>query len=278
MRAIGLLAAASFVALSCTRSLPRLPEVEDRASPPIVASPSIPTGSPDAPLPVPPEVEASPPPPPRPDARQTLVAAGGHVVEVYPPLDASPEAVPLVVFLHATCMQPRDICDFWSDGGRAGNWLVCPAGPSVCYGAPDWSGSPRVKANALGAALALVDEAYAPWIDHERGDVLIGYSRGAYAARDILYEGPGRFRGLILLSASVTPDPARLRAAGIRRALLATGDLDGSRPTMVRAVQTLTAAGFPAKFVSLGKVGHWLPDDIANILRDAITWVEAPAL
>ena len=37
-----------------------------------------------------------------------------------------------------------------------------------------------------------------------------------------------------------------------------------------------SAAGIPAKFVSLGKIGHWLPDDIESILREAITWVETP--
>ncbi len=181
-----------------------------------------------------------------------------------------------MVFLHATCMEPVDVCDFWSRAGREGSWLVCPAGPSTCYGAPDWAGTPKEKADALDAALATVDGAYAPWVDRERGDVLIGYSRGAFAARDILYERKGRFRGLILLSAALSPDPARLKAAGIRRAVLATGDLDGSRPMMRRAVQTLDAAGIPTKFVSLGKIGHWLPEDLETILRSAIAWVETP--
>jgi dipeptidyl aminopeptidase/acylaminoacyl peptidase len=41
--------------------------------------------------------------------------------------------------------------------------------------------------------------------------------------------------------------------------------------------EALDAAGIPAKFVSLGKIGHWLPDDVEAILREAIAWVEAPA-
>ena len=183
---------------------------------------------------------------------------------------------PLVVFLHATCMEPADVCDFWSSGARDNNFLVCPAGPSTCYGAPDWSGSAKLKADTLDAALVAVDGTYGAWVDHDRGDVLIGYSRGAFAARDVLYERPGRFRGLILLSAAVSPDPARLKAAGIRRAVMATGDLDGSRPVMRKAVQALEAAGIPTRFVSLGRIGHWLPRDLETILRDAIAWVELP--
>src|SRR5262249_12037676 len=141
-------------------------------------------------------------------------------VEVYPPLltraDVPVGHAPLVVFLHATCMEPADVCDFWSRGGRDGSFLVCPAGPSTCYGAPDWSGTPKLKADTLTAALGVVDDTYGAWVDRARGDVLIGYSRGAFAARDVLYERTGRFRGLILLSAALSPDPDKLKAAGIR--------------------------------------------------------------
>jgi predicted esterase len=210
------------------------------------------------------------------EERKTLVAEGGNGVEVYPPLHAGENDAPLVVFLHATCMQPVDVCDFWSPGGRDTSFLVCPAGPSRCAGEPDWAGTPKVKAAALDAALTAVDARFGPWIDRRRGDVLIGYSRGAFAARDILYEGTTRFRGLVLLSASLSPEPAKLKAAGIRRALLATGELDGSRGPMLHAVDKLNAAGIPTRFVSLGRIGHWLPRNLEDILRDAIAWV-APA-
>jgi predicted esterase len=206
------------------------------------------------------------------------VAESGHGVEAYPPLDPATTAAPLVVFLHATCMQPADICDYFSEGARARSWLVCPAGPSTCDGAPDWSGTAQLKADTLAEALAAVERAEGAFVDHDRGDILIGYSRGAFAARDILYrkDRVGRFHGLILLSAAVSPEPALLKAAGIRRAVLATGDLDGSRPTMRRAAERLDAAGIPTRFVSLGRIGHWLPPDIARILREAIAWVELP--
>src|SRR5262249_59333230 len=118
------------------------------------------------------------------------------------------------------------------------------------------AGTRKEKTEALDSALSAIDGAYARWIDHDKGDVLIGYSRGAFAARDILYtQKPGRFRGLILLSAILTPDPVRLKAAGIRRAVLATGDLDISRETMRRAAQKLEAVGIPPPFMSLGPIG-----------------------
>ena len=266
MRTLGAAVAACIAAVGCTRSS----NVGDRHDPPWAPAVAIVREPPQ------------PPPPPLkpqrellPDGRKTLVAEGGNGVEVYPPRDQGAKDAPLVVFLHATCMQPVDVCDFWNEGGREASFLVCPAGPSRCAGEPDWAGTPKVKASALDAALNVVDATFGPWIDRQRGDVLMGYSRGAFAARDILYEGTSRFRGLILLSASLSPEPAKLKAAGIRRAVMATGEMDGSRTTMLRAVDKLNAAGIPARFVSLGRIGHWLPQNLEGILREAIAWVEA---
>jgi hypothetical protein len=266
MRTLGAALAVSLGAFACTRS-PGSGEHGARGArvPTIVAEPVAPP--PATPAPARPEL---------PDGRKTLMAEGGNGVEVYPPLRARDKEAPLVVFLHATCMQPLDVCDFWNEGGRDASFLVCPAGPARCAGEPDWAGTPKEKATALGAALRAVDASFGPWIDHGRGDVLVGYSRGAFAARDILYEGTSRFRGLILLSAAVAPDPTKLKAAGIQRAVLATGELDGSKKTMLHAVDKLNAAGIATRFVSLGRIGHWLPRNLEGILRDAIAWVEAP--
>jgi predicted esterase len=264
MRRLGAALAVLSAALGCARAPgPRDHAASDQA-PIIVRETFVP------PAPPVPSVE------PLPEGRTTLVAEGGNGVEVYPPLAAPSREAPLVVFLHATCMQPLDVCDFWNEGGRAKSFLVCPAGPARCAGEPDWAGTPKVKAAALDAALAQVDAKFGPHIDHRRGDVLIGWSRGAFAARDILYTGTARFRGVILLSAALSPKPSLFKAAGIRRAVLATGDLDGSRTTMLHAVDRLNAAGIATKFVSLGRIGHWLPRDLADTLRDAIAWVTAP--
>jgi predicted esterase len=265
MRSIGAALAVSIAALGCARSSGSgEPAAPGALVTTIVAEPYAPPAAP------------APPRAPMPEGRKTLVAEGGNGVEVYAPLHMQRGEAPLVVFLHATCMQPLDVCDFWNEGGREASFLVCPAGPSRCAGEPDWAGTPKEKATALTAALAAVDGSYGAFIDRGHGDVLAGYSRGAFAARDILYEGTERFRGLILLSAAVSPDPAKLRAAGIRRVVMATGEQDGSRTTMLRATDKLNAAGIPTKFVSLGKIGHWLPRNLEGILRDAIAWVGAP--
>jgi len=200
-------------------------------------------------------------------------------IEVYPPISKEPRS-PFVVVLHATCMQPASVCDWFGSAGRDSGWLVCPSGNSTCYGEPDWNGSGPEKAAFLAKALAKVEERVPTFVD-ERPGVLIGWSRGAYAARDILDASLSdakssslakKFRGLVLLAAHVTPQISKLKKAGITRVVMAAGDYDGSRPTMTAAVAALRAGGLEARYVSLGKVAHVWPMDFEARMREHIAW------
>jgi predicted esterase len=216
---------------------------------------------------------------PAPTTRQTLTTPAGTPVHAFPPLASggtqSPK--PMVVMLHGMCSQALPTCEFWSPAGREGSWLVCPTGNSTCGGEPDWKGTGKEKALSIDASVAAVDAEFGAHIDHA-GDVLIGFSRGAFVARDVIYERPGRYTGAILVGASLSPDPARFKAAGIRRVLLAAGDYDGARPAMQRAAAALTAGGVPARYQSLGRIGHQLPDDFEAKMREALRWIRTGEL
>lgn len=232
-----------------------------------------------APLLATPEPPPPPPSPSRPSARETLADELGRSIEVYPPLGTEPRA-PMIVMLHATCMTPGPVCDLVGKAGRDGTFLVCPSGNDTCYGAPDWHGPPDKKSAFLERDLAAVEVRYGSYLDHEGGDALVAWSRGAFAARDILYArvaagAAPRFTSLVLIAAAVSPDPERLRAAGVRRVVLMAGDNDGSRPTMQKAATRLSAAGIPARYASLGPIGHWLPEDLSERLAPQIAWARA---
>lgn len=225
---------------------------------------------------------AGPPPsiplPPLGIDRVTLRDDRGRSIEVYPPVDGQAGAA-LVVFLHATCMDPQPVCDLFGGAGRNGTFLVCPSGNETCLGAPDWHGPGAAKSAFLSSALAKVERRFGPYVAHD--DTLVAWSRGAFAARDILYAdvesgAPPRFTSLVLIAADMSPDPVRLRKAGIRRVLFTAGDQDGSRTTMTRAATHLNAAGLPARYVSLGPIGHWLPDDLERLLEADLAWVRQP--
>lgn len=213
---------------------------------------------------------------PIPTSTQTLVTASGADVILYPPLAASPSSPPrspLVIMLHGMCCDPAPTCDFWSRAGREGSFLVCPEGNSTCGGAGDWAGSGEVKASAIDEGVALVDRAYGAHIDHTKGDILMGFSRGAFVARDVVYARPGRYKGLVLIGALMRPDVERFKAAGIRRVVMAAGEYDMARPAMQRSAAELNARGLPARYISLGRIGHALPDNFEDLMRGALRWV-----
>jgi hypothetical protein len=260
-------ALASLVALWALAS----PRAASAASPPAMQQP--------APEPSPPPTATPPPaPPPLPPLapqRVTIQDDLQRSIEVYPPTDGKPGAA-MVVFLHATCMEPGPVCDLLGNAGRSGSFLVCPAGNASCSGAPDWHGTGAEKGAFLTSDLAKVEARFGKYLAHD--DTLIGWSRGAFAARDILYDdvargAPPRFSSLVIVAADVNPDPVRLRAAGIRKVYFTGGDRDGARIAMQRAAVKLAAAGITTRYGSLGPIGHWLPDDFEARLAPGIAWV-----
>ncbi|HRI69479.1 MAG TPA: hypothetical protein PK156_34850 [Polyangium sp.] len=215
----------------------------------------------------------------KPTEHFTIADDQGRPIEVYPPISNEPRA-PFVVLLHATCMQPAWVCDWFGNAGRDNGWLVCPSGNSTCAGEPDWHGPGPEKAGFLENALRKVEARVPTFVDEESG-VLIGWSRGAFAARDILYAAlddpqsfphAKRFRGLVLMAAAVKPDPSKLRRAGIMRVVMAAGDYDGAKSTMVSAANVLRAGGLEVRYVSLGKIAHVWPNDFETLMREPIAW------
>ena len=176
--------------------------------------------------------------------------------------------------LHGMCSDPVATCEIGRGAATAVGWFVCPTGNASCGDAADWAGSGETKAAFLDPSLAALDQAYGPFVARQ-GNVLIGFSRGAFVARDVAYARPNRWVGLVLLGAATIPDANRLKANGIRRVVLGAGEYDGSRTTMIKAAAVLSRAGLPARFVSLGPIYHALPSDLDRILADALAWVRA---
>lgn len=155
--------------------------------------------------------------------------------------------------------------------------MVCPTGNGRCGQWADWAGSGETKARHLDQVLAELEEHYRPHLAEPGQDILIGFSRGSFVARDVAYARPGRYRGLIFIGAAFTPDADRLKASGIRRVVFAAGQYDCARPTMQLAAARMNAAGLPSRYVNLGPIYHQLPADLETILRAELAWIrQAP--
>lgn len=209
------------------------------------------------------------------------IATGAGDVEVMAPRHAIAEgAAPprLIAALHGACVPREWTCARLRDATPEGFLLACPTGNASCEDAPDWTGDGAARSEHVERALGEVRRALAlPEPGQTDGDVLIGFSRGGFTARDMITAAPPanghRFRGVVFLGAAVAPDVETLRAYGVRRVVFAAGELDSSYSVMRRSHARLVASGFASRFVGLGRVYHTLPPDTATRLRDALAWV-----
>jgi len=190
-------------------------------------------------------------------------------VDVYPPV----RRAPAVIMLHGMCGAPAPTCGYWSAAVQGNHWLVCPAGNASCGRSFDWTGGPRERARYLEAAVDQLRNSYPAHVSHAR--VLIGFSRGAFVARDAVYGAPKhRYRGLMFIGAAMRLDVARLKAAGIERVVMVSGDFDGARRSMLGNTAKLRRGGIAARFVSSGRIYHQLPANLGDIVAKQLPWLE----
>jgi predicted esterase len=192
----------------------------------------------------------------------------------YPPADATAPR-PAVVFLHGMWAGPEEACPLLREAASRFGFLVCPRGNTPFDAGVMWSGT---AADAAGPVRAALDEAARMAqgkLDRAADGTLIGYSNGAYFAAELARAQPGRWPGLVLIGMKLDLDPARLRAAGVRRVVLAAGDQDETRPSMQALAQRFDDGGLPSRFIGLGPGGHAFPPDMPARMCDAIAWVRA---
>jgi predicted esterase len=191
----------------------------------------------------------------------------------YPPADTEAPR-PAIVFLHGMWAGPEESCGYFERAATPFGFLVCPRGNAPNGEGRMWVGNYASVAPSVRAALHGA-EALAPGKLDRAGGTLIGYSNGAYFAVEVAQFEPGRWTGLVLLSMRVELDAARLRAAGVRRIVLAAGEHDGARASMRAVAAKTDAAGLPTRFMSLGPGGHEFPSDMHARMCAAISWVRA---
>jgi predicted esterase len=190
----------------------------------------------------------------------------------YPPQDATAPR-PAILYMHGMWSSPEEQCALFERSATAFGVLVCPRGNSPNGDGRMWTGTYASVAPSVHAALDAAGAAAPGKLDRSAPGTLVGYSNGAYFAAEVAQAEKGKWAGLLLLSMRLELDPARLRAAGVKRVVLASGDKDPTRDGLKALAEKLDAAGVQARFVSLGPGGHELPADMDARMCEPIAWL-----
>lgn len=207
--------------------------------------------------------------------RMLVVTKGDLPTYAYPPTGAG-VAKPLTIYLHGICGDPGHGCPYFREGATSASWLLCPSAPTECPGGGGtWSGTVAMQTRAVTNAEQQAENLFPNAIDDKSPRVLIGFSQGAYAARNLILAQPGRYRAVLFIGADISTTADAFRKAGITRVAFASGRYDMMRKPLEKEAASVKADGFPSRFVDLGAVGHtYVPASNAGELRDTIAWLE----
>ncbi len=137
-----------------------------------------------------------------------------------------------------------------------------------------WTKSAAGMSADLEKAIAAVGKVFGDRFDRT-GAVLMGFSRGAYAAVKIAAAHPGRWPYLILIEAKIRTSAAALRAAKVKAVALVGGERSGQLSTMRRTAAQLQKQRFAAKLWVMPKAGHHYSGNIDAIMAEALDFVVA---
>lgn len=192
---------------------------------------------------------------------------------VYPPRDQGDLARPVTVMLHGMGGHPQSACAPFVDVSTARGWLVCPRGEDPCGAGTRWRLRGADDAQLVDASVRATAREHAGQVDLSAPRVLVGFSLGGIAAVRIAQGSAGVYEGLVVIASQVHPDASLLEKAGVKRVVLAAGDLDMTSSPLQADARRLAARGLPTRFVSLGHFGHGYPTDMETRMREPMEWV-----
>jgi predicted esterase len=169
------------------------------------------------------------------------------------------------------CGDAARACSHFAEQVTQTSNLICPRASARCTGGgASWP--ERGVAEVVEAAVARA-KSILPAVDETQGRTLIGYSMGAYRALSIAQTSAGQYPRLMLIGAKVSLDQTRLAKNGTERVLLCAGSWDMMHDPMRREAERVLRAGFRARFLDLGPVGHSFTPSFAEYLPGALSWL-----
>jgi predicted esterase len=189
---------------------------------------------------------------------------------------------PVLLYLHGRGGNAFEDCRKWARVARRYGWVVCPQGPlQTDSGGRTWSNDADTAKRIVDATVDALRETYQGRL-RKRGNILIGFSEGAFVAQQIGLRDPAHWNKWLILAANDeywlgdAPQLLEQNRSKIRRVFLFTGENDQVAENTKRAGEMLKTARIPVKVKIVPGLGHEIPADrmITNYRRP-LRWLVA---
>ena len=188
---------------------------------------------------------------------------------------------PILMYLHGRGGNPAEDCRKWAKVGSQFGWVVCPAGPGDNgNGGRTWS-DPGSAQKVIDGTVAALRAKYKGRVTR-RGNVLIGFSEGAFVAMQIGLKDQTTWTKWLILGASEqywggdVTEALDTEKRKVRRVYLLTGENDGVAQNTVKVGDTLKKNKVPVKVRLVPGMGHEVPGDrMVSTYRRPLAWLVA---
>lgn len=182
---------------------------------------------------------------------------------------------PVLMYLHGRGGHPLEDCRKWAKVASVFGWVVCPSGPSSWGGgAHAWNNDSETARKVIDATIRALRSKFKGRVK-AKGNVLIGFSEGAFIAQQVGVHDPDTWNRWLILAANdrywfgEAPKLLSEQRKKIRRVFLFTGEHDMVAENTVRAGEMLKSAKVPVRVKIQPGLGHEVPADrmITNYRR-----------
>ncbi len=189
---------------------------------------------------------------------------------------------PILMYLHGRGGNPAEDCRKWAKVGTQFGWVVCPAGPGANEnGGRTWSSGAGEAQKTIDSTITALRAKYKGRVTR-RGNVLIGFSEGAFIAMQVGLKDQTTWTKWLILGASdqywggdVTEALDKDKRK-VRRVYLLTGENDGVAQNTVRVGDTLKKNEVPVRVRLVPGMGHEIPSDrMVSTYRRPLAWLVA---
>ena len=189
---------------------------------------------------------------------------------------------PILMYLHGRGGNPAEDCRKWARVGSQFGWVVCPGGPGEASGGGrTWSTGAAEAQKVIDGTIQALRAKYKGKVQR-RGNVLIGFSEGAFVAMQVGLKDQTTWTKWLILGASdqywggdVT-EALDSEKRKVRRVYLLTGENDGVAQNTVKVGDTLKKNNVPVRVRLVPGLGHEVPSDrMVSTYRRPLAWLVA---